>query len=140
MKWIITFLVIVITTIACEKESMNENQQVAAARAEANGIVGTWRMVEYYQDRGDGVGQWLPAGNINEQITFSAEGDFSSTPNSPWSSHGFNKYKLLTTALGLINSNTGYSDTFEYVMESPTQILIYPKCRENCMRRYQLVG
>ena len=140
MKWTITLLAIVLTTIACKKTVLDENIQkaVAAASAENASVVGTWIMTEYYQDFGNGSGVWSSVDPQDpENIVFSANSNFSATSNSPLTQ--FVGYKVLEGGTIGFFTATGFSDTSPYTLESATQLLIKPRCRENCMRRYQLI-
>ena len=140
MKWTITLLAIVFTTIACKKTALDENvsKAVAAASDQTASVVGTWRMIEYFQDYGNGTGAWLPSDTQDpEIIVFSASGGFSATSNSPLSR--FSSYKVQEDGLIGFFTSTGFSDSFPYTLESVTNLVIKPRCRENCMRRYELV-
>ena len=140
MKWTITLLAIVFITIACNKSAVDENisKAVAAASEENASVVGTWKMTEYFQDYGNGSGAWLSADPQDpENIVFSANSNFSATTNSPLTQ--FVSYKVLEGGMIGFFTATGFSDTFPYALESTTQLLIKPRCRENCMRRYQLI-
>jgi len=136
MKWIITCLAIVSCTIACKKSPLTEDQgMVAAASAKTNGLVGTWTLVQYYQDTGTGSGQWIVPDFV-ETISFTSEGEFSSSASFPLSGYGYTRY-VAKDRLIAFYSNNG-SDTYEYLPESPTRLLFFPKCRETCTRRYVL--
>lgn len=138
MKWLITILAVVIcTTIACEKSS--SDTMVAGARGEVKGnLVGTWELIQYYEQDGAGNGGWKTP-TFTETISFGSDGSFSSTPTFPMYSAGYTRYE--TKDMGwvtLFRSESQTGDRFQYVLESPTQLLFYPTCREQCMRRYQL--
>jgi hypothetical protein len=138
MKWIVTLLVVVICTTACQKAPLADNtKQVSGVKGEINNLVGTWKMFQWYSDNGTGTGSWMSAAET-ESITFGADGSFSSTPNSPYHSYGYDKYVAKGSNVVLTNSIDGFSDAYQYNFESSTQLLMYAKCRENCMRRYQL--
>ena len=140
MKWTITLLAIVFSTIACKKTALDENisMAVAGVSAQITSVAGTWKMNEYYQDYGNGSGAWLPADPQNtETIAFSENGGFAATPNSPLSR--FSSYKVKDDGTIEFSTSNGFSDAFPYTLESATQLLIKPRCRENCMRRYQLI-
>lgn len=141
MKWTITLLAIVFTTIACKKTALDENisKAVAGVSEENTSIVGIWRMTEYFQDYGNGNGAWLQADPQNpESIVFSANGEFTAPPNSPLTR--FSSYKIQENGMIGFFTSTGFSDAFPYTLETPTQLLIKPRCRENCMRRYHVDG
>lgn len=140
MKWTITLLAIVFTTIACQKSALDENisQAVAGVSEENASLVGTWKMTEYYQDLGNGTGTWQQADPQDpESIVFSVNGSFAATSNSPLAR--FSSYKVNEGGMIGFFTSSGFTDTFPYTLESATQLLIKPRCRENCMRRYQLI-
>lgn len=138
MKWITTFLAIAMIAIACEKSPMtNEQGVVAAASAKTSGLVGTWTLVQYYRDNGTGNGQWIVP-DFTETISFGEEGNFSSSPSFPLYSYGYNSYVAKEGLIAFYPGTGNGNDTYQYVMESPTQLLFYPKCRETCTRRYVL--
>ena len=137
MKWTITLLAIVFATIACRKTALDENRAVDAASGEVNSIIGTWNLTQYFTDQGDGQGTWIDADAQNpESISFYADGTFKASSNSPM--YMFTSYKLKDSTIAFYSSS-GFVDAYPYSLESSTQILIKPHCRENCMRRYKLV-
>ena len=140
MKWIITFLAMVVITVACEKSPMINNGQVDASSGQVKGgneLVGTWKMFTYYADNGTGSGTWQPGNTVNDVITFGENGSFSATSESPLGNMGYDRYAGKGNgSVTLYNTRTGEADTYQYVLESSSQLLFYPHCRENCMRRY----
>ena len=140
MKWIITFLAIATCTIACEKSSM----MVDASRGEMktgeakNELVGSWKLIQYFESDGAGNGTWkTPA--YDETISFGSDGSFSSTPTFPLYGMNYNHYAVKNSGTVLLfKPESASGDPYQYVLESPTQLLFYPACREQCMRRYQL--
>jgi hypothetical protein len=138
MKWIITFLAIAVCAIACEKSPMlQKDQSVAAAKGDQpNSIAGTWKMTQYWNDLGNGTGSWQPAGETVETVTFGADGSFSCSGSSPFYVFGYDHYIAKSSdSLALYNSKTGAADQYKYSLGSGTLVL-FPKCRENCMRMY----
>ena len=145
MKWIITILAIACTTVACEKTSpLVENKDVkdvavAGVREETKGLVGTWQLLSYWEDAGNGTGRWVNA-DFNETIMFGADGSFSSTPTFPLYDRNYSKY--ITKDNGFVSFYpavlTTDGDRYQYTLASPTELLFYPLCRETCVRRYQL--
>jgi len=59
MKQFITFLAIAVLAVACEKSTIENEKSVGAATQKVAGIVGTWKLVAYWQDAGNGTGRWL---------------------------------------------------------------------------------
>lgn len=146
MKQIITFLAIACLAIACQKSPLIEKQSNSTlvagakgdAKGDAKGLVGTWQLTEYWADNGTGNGQWISA-NFEEQIVFGDDGSFRSTPTFPLYPRNYMTY--VTKGSGYVTffsdkSETG--DQYQYTLETPTQLLFFPICRENCARRYQL--
>src|SRR5262245_5764555 len=139
MKQIVTFLAIALLAVACEKSSaLSNDKQVAGAGHEISGIVGTWKLVAYWEDVGNGTGKWVTP-NFTETITFNAEGGFSATPSFPLYALGYTDY---VAKPGLIvfspaTSTNVSGDTYQYSMQNAT-LVFYPHCREQCMRMYQL--
>jgi len=116
MKQFITFLAIAVLAVACEKSTIENEKSVEAATQKVAGIVGTWKLVAYWQDAGNGTGRWVVP-DFTETITFGEEGSFISSPRFPLYSRGYTCYTA-----------------------QETQIAFYPKCRETCTRMYQLVA
>jgi hypothetical protein len=140
MKQIITFLAIAFLAVACEKSSaLSTEKQVAGAGQEVTGIVGTWKLVAFWEDVGNGTGKWVTP-NYTETITFGAEGSFSSSPSFPLYVNGYTNY---VAKPGLIvfspaTSSNISADTYQYSMQNSV-LVFYPRCREQCMRMYQLM-
>ena len=140
MKQIITFLAIAFSAVACEKTGINNEKQVGAASEKVSGIVGTWQLVAYWEDVGTGSGRWVTP-NYDERISFSAEGGFTSSPSFPLYVYGYNKYVAKENLVVFFPSSSGNStdDSFQYSLNGSTMVF-YPRCREQCMRMYKLVG
>ena len=137
MKSITTFLAIAMMAIACEKSPMiNEQGVVAAASAKSSGLVGTWYLLQYYQDNGTGNGQWVTPDFV-ETLMFGSEGEFSATMTFPLAGYGYTSFLVKDNAIVFFPSKTN-DNAYQYVLESPTQLLFFPRCRENCARRYVL--
>jgi hypothetical protein len=141
MKTLITFLAIALLAVACEKSSaLSNDKQVGAATNEVTGVVGTWKLVAYWEDIGNGTGRWVTPDYV-ETITFGAEGSFSSSPSFPLYANGYTHY---VAKPGLISFSPATSsnvsgDTYQYSMQNSV-LVFYPRCREQCMRMYQLAG
>ena len=147
MKWTILLAFTLAITAGCEKSNDIADPEtkikVAGDPAEKNTLTGTWRLVEYYQDRGDGTGQWVGATDADrEQITFAASGEVSFSSNSPLANRGFNRYRIIDgNHVELYSSANGdMKEIFYYNRESNDQLIFNPQCRENCSRRYKLVS
>ena len=147
MKWTILLAFTLAITAGCEKSNdiADPETKIKAAGdpVEKNTLTGTWRLVEYYQDRGDGTGQWVGATDADrEQITFSASGEVSFSSNSPLANRGFNRYRIIDgNHVELYSSANGdMKEIFYYNRESNDQLIFNPQCRENCSRRYKLVS
>jgi hypothetical protein len=129
---------------SCEKSTIDEVSTLNDPRPASNelvksNVIGTWQLKEFYQDIGNGDGNWTTAPNA-EQVSFSSTGDFSSNANFPLADRNFNKYKILDSVrIELYSTQTEDKATFYYKRESATSLLFNPLCRENCSRRYTLV-
>jgi hypothetical protein len=137
MKWIITFLAVAALTIACEKSAVveNENGSVAAATSRATGLVGTWVLVQYYEDRGDGTGVWKTPDFV-ETISFGSEGQFSSSSTFPLYPRGYTGYVAKESVIAFSPATgTNGDDVYSYSLENSV-LTFNPRCRETCTRRY----
>jgi hypothetical protein len=140
MKQLITFLAIAILAVACEKSTIENEKLVGAATQKVAGIVGTWKLVAYWEDFGNGSGRWVTP-DFTETITFGAEGGFTSSPNFPLYSRGYTSYVAKETQIAFYPNTSGNAmdDTYQYSLQN-SALVFYPRCKEQCMRMYQLVG
>jgi hypothetical protein len=115
---------------------INEQGVVAAASAKASGLVGNWYLLQYYQDNGTGSGQWITPDFV-ETLTFGSEGEFSATMTFPLFGYGYTSFLVKDNSIVFFPSKTN-DNAYQYVLESPTQLLFFPRCRETCTRRYVL--
>jgi hypothetical protein len=140
MKWIITFLAVATLAVACEKSAVVDNSKtsVAAAAGKTTGIVGTWLLVQYYQDRGDGTGTWYTPDFV-ETLTFTGDGEFSSSSTFPLSGYGYTSYTAKPGLIQFFPNKSGNvnDDVYSYALDNST-LTFYPRCRETCARRYVL--
>ncbi|HEY0679279.1 MAG TPA: hypothetical protein VGD17_13405 [Chitinophagaceae bacterium] len=144
MKWTLLLAFSVAIAAGCEKTNHHSDNivklQSDADPVEQNSLTGKWRLVEYFQDKGDGTGQWVPATEA-EEITFTASGEVIVSSNSPLASRGYNRYRIIDkTHVELYSTSNENRDIFYYNRESNTSLIFNPQCRENCSRRYQLVS
>lgn len=146
MKWTILLAFTLAVTAGCEKSNDVADQQTKlqadADPANKNTLAGTWRLFEYFQDRGDGTGSWIGATDTQrEELTFTTDGKLSFSSNSPLVGRGFDRYKIIDANHVELysSSNADMRDVFYYHRESATQLIFNPQCRENCSRRYALV-
>ena len=129
---------------SCEKSTINEVSTLSDPRpisteVTKNNVAGTWQLKEFYQNIGNGEGNWVPAQN-SEQVSFSSSGDFSSNSNFSLADRNFNKYRIIDSVrIELYSSQTEDKATFYFRRESETSLLFNPLCRENCSRRYTLM-
>jgi len=129
---------------SCEKSSMNEvaassDPESVSTEVTKNSVAGTWQLKEFYQNIGNGEGNWVSPQNT-EQVSFSNSGDFSSNANFSYANRNFNKYRIIDSVrIELYSSQTEDKATFFFKRESETSLLFNPLCRENCSRRYTLV-
>lgn len=147
MKWTILMAFAVAVATGCSKsnekpDELKDNEtSITSTGAEKNNLIGKWRFVEYFQDRGDGTGQWFPAAEP-EEITFTASGEITFSGNGPLAARGYNRYRIIDgNHVELFSaSNTESKEIFYYNRESGGDLIFNPQCRENCARRYKLVG
>lgn len=146
MKWTLCLAFILAIGTACEKSNdaaLEEASLTANAASDPTDkatLVGKWRLVEYFQDRGDGSGQWMPATDPDE-ITFTASGEVTFSGNSPFAAKAFNRYKVIdANKVELSNAAGDVKEVFYFDRRSANDLIFNPQCRENCSRRYQKVG
>lgn len=144
MKWTLLLACTLAVATSCEKSNVTpEEADTLTSASTVNppakvDIVGKWRLVEYWQDRGDGTGQWTPATDPDE-ITFTASGEVIFSGNSPFSSRGFTNYRIIdANKIELSGGNN--REEFYFAKKGDTELIFNPQCRENCSRRYQKVG
>ena len=115
--------------------------QSATMIVQPDSLAGKWKLIEYFQDRGDGTGDWIKAGPTNtDTIIFYKDGIFSASGSSPLTARRFNQYRLTEkNTISFISTGNNYMESYPYVLETAQQLLIYPTCREKCMRRYKLI-
>ena len=129
---------------SCEKSTIDEastlsNPGSTSTELTKNAVAGTWQLKEFYQNVGNGDGNWVPAQSM-EQVSFSTTGDFSSNSNFSLANRNFNKYRIIDSVrIELYSSQTEDKATFYYKRETETSLLFNPLCRENCSRRYTLL-
>lgn len=147
MKWTILLAFSFAIATGCSKSNAEPDElkdsetSITATGTEKNGLVGKWRLVEYFQDRGDGTGQWFPA-TETEEVTFTASGEVIVSGNSLLAGRGYNRYRVIDgNHVELYSaSNSEAKDIFYYNRENDTDLIFNPQCRENCARRYKKVG
>ena len=146
MKWTLLLAFTLAIAAGCEKSNISDETITTKAtndptNTEKNSLVGTWQLVEYWQDRGDGTGAWMPATEA-EQVTFTSSGEFKvSNPNSPLGIRGFNRYRIVDGNHVELYSTTGSEkEVYYYNRESEVNLIFNPQCRENCSRRYKLLN
>ena len=147
MKWTLLLACTLAIATACEKSNDKPEEATLKATADAptdlnnkQTLVGKWRLVEYWQDLGNGTGQWTQATDPDE-ITFTADGNVTFSGNSPFASKGFNRYKIVeANKVELSNGSGAVREIFYFDRKSDTELIFNPQCRENCSRKYQKVG
>lgn len=147
MKWTLLLAFTVAVAAGCEKSNdiadPDTKVQANADPTVKNTLIGTWRMFEYYQDIGNGTGQWIGATDADaEQIIFTAAGEVSFSSNSPLANRGYNRYRIVdANHVELYSSaNADLKETYYYTRESDVQLIFNPLCRENCSRRYKRIS
>jgi hypothetical protein len=121
-------------------QSAKETTSVSEGETQKNTVLGSWLLVEYYEDNGNGSGQWMPA-HLHEDINFYEDGSFLANSEYPvFKSKNYTQYTIVDSAhIDLSSPQTEQKTTFHYVRESETSLVFHPLCRENCSRRYQLI-
>ncbi len=147
MKWTLLLAFALATATACEKS--NAKPEVATLTASSDSptdptnkqtLVGKWRLVDYWQDQGNGTGQWIQATDPDE-ITFTADGNVTFSGNSPFATKGFTRYNIVDAhRVELSNGSGDVREIFYFDRKSDAELIFNPQCRENCSRRYQKVG
>jgi hypothetical protein len=150
MKGIITFAAVSMLMIGCERSAVvdygnggNTNAEGSPAKAVKIDlpIKGTWDLVAFYVDNGTGTGSWVAA-DFTETIYFGEYDKFRCTETFPLYSYQYSRYVTENDGFVIffpgVQSGDGAGDSYRYLLESPTQLVFYPQCRENCARRYQL--
>jgi hypothetical protein len=148
MKWTILLAFAVAVATGCSKSNetpdalVNDNgTSITSAGEQKSSLVGSWRFVEYYQDRGDGTGQWIAA-TETEEVTFTETGEVRISGNSFLATRGYNRYRIIDANRVELSStsNSEAKEIFYFNRESATDLIFNPLCRENCARRYKFVG
>ncbi|HKP31849.1 MAG TPA: hypothetical protein VJT83_03960 [Chitinophagaceae bacterium] len=131
------------STLGSDKPQLTESTPLGSESVPGkNPVLGSWVLVEYFEDHGDGSGQWITVKDpIHEDINFYADGSFLANSEFPvFKNQNYNHYTIVDgDNIDLTSSQTGQKATFHYVRESETSLLFHPLCRENCSRRYKLI-
>jgi hypothetical protein len=140
MKQFVTFLAIAVLAVACEKSTIENEKQVGAATEKVAGLIGTWKLVAFWQDAGNGTGNWVSA-DFTELISFGAEGNFTSSPSFPLYPRGYTSFVAKESQIAFYpsTSSNGMDDVYSYSLQNSV-LTFYPRCRETCTRVYQLVN
>ena len=144
MKWTLILAFTLAAAAGCEKSAApDEDVSVKSSLTdplETNQLTGTWRLIEYFQDKGDGSGYWAGATDVDE-ITFTASGELKVSANSPLAHRGYNRYRILDkNHVELYSTSSENKETYFFNRESDKRLLFNPQCRENCSRRYELIS
>ena len=143
MKWTLLLAFTLAITAGCSKSNIKDEEVSLKASGDPsvkNNLTGTWRLVEYFQDIGDGTGHWVAATDP-DQITFNGNGEISFSSNSMLAGRGYNRYRIIDgnhVELYSASSND-IKEIFYYNRETGVYLVFNPQCRENCSRRYKLV-
>jgi hypothetical protein len=130
MKRLITILT-VCSLLACSKGKDTELVTI-------HDIVGKWKLVEYYRDIGNGMGEWVPTDpNDIEIVQFDADGKFLHNENFSIQD-GINRYRIIGKNKIELYSSVG-TDTVQYFFkqDSKNELIFNPVCREfSCMKKH----
>src|SRR5689334_1430228 len=90
-----------------------------------NPMLGSWLLVEYYEDHGDGTGQWIKVTDpMHEDINFYADGSFmANSTYSVFNGKNYNRYTILDGSNVNLTTQAGQTATFHYVRESETSLV-----------------
>jgi len=135
MKWTVCFLLFAMC--ACKK-NLTEEQQVENAQQR---IVGKWKLIQYYRDKNDGTGEWVPAdGNNIQIIEFMRDGKFSHNENFQIQT-SIDSYKFLGPhKVLLFSSFSSDSAKYEYPEQHGLEMIFNPLCMEfSCMRKWSRI-
>ncbi len=114
---------------------------------EENSIVGTWKLIEIYNDTGDGSASWDSVEN-GYTYSFSLNGEFTSTRFSECSTGNYsmnsNKLTLDFNCDGFTTGIENPEGTFieDYTFESTRIILVptYLSCDEGCGWKFEKIN
>jgi len=140
--WIPVYVLIGLLA-SCEKSTVDENtltnQAPPSNNAVKTGVVGKWQLLEFFQDMGNGQGNWIPA-QETEQVTFTSAGDFVFNGKFPLSLKQFDKYKIIDGShVQLYASQSDEQAIYLFKRESDQNLLFNAVCKENCSRRYSIM-
>lgn len=129
----------VLTLFGCSNDDENIKDE--------NSIVGTWKLIEVYNDPGDGSGSWNSIEN-GYTYNFSVNGEFTSTRFSECSSGNYsinsNKLTLDFDCDGFTAGIENPEGTFieNYTFESDRIILVptYLNCDEGCGWKFEKIN
>jgi hypothetical protein len=143
MKWTLLLAFTLAIAAGCKKSTVPDDlvsSQSTSDIALKNNLLGTWRLVEYFEDKGDGTGHWVAATDPDE-ITFTGSGGIKYSSNSPLAARGFDHYTVVDgNHVELFSTSTENKEVYYYNRESDVYLIFNPQCRENCSRRYKLVN
>ncbi|ADF51927.1 lipocalin family protein [Zunongwangia profunda] len=116
---------------------------------EVDRIVGSWKLVEVYNDNGDGHGQWSPAENAYS-YTFNEDGTFSSTRFSQCNTGNYsiqNDEIYLDFDCNNNNRTIGIGSTSSTIVEEVDYeginvifIPTYPACHQGCRLKFEPIN
>jgi hypothetical protein len=147
--WIPLYLLFALLASCTKSTLSSEKPQVKEATSSGsenvylkNDVLGSWLLVEYYEDHGDGTGNWIKVNDpLHEDINFHADGSFLANSEFPvFKMKNYTHYTIVDSAtINLSSAGSEQSTTFHFVRESETSLVFHPLCRENCSRRYKLI-
>ena len=132
MKWMLVLMVLVITS--CDKSPSNEEQIMDAEKR----IVGKWKLIQYYRDNNNGIGEWVPCDTNSVQIIqFTNDGKFLHNENYPIQ-EGIDRYRFTQPhEMLLYSSTTSDSVKYHYQQRQYPELIFNPLCLEfSCMQKF----
>ena len=132
MKWrIFCFLLL---CCACRK-SVTYDQQFGKAK---DMLEGKWRLIQYYRDNSDGMGQWVPVDTANVQtVQFTSDGKFMHNNNFAIQ-ETIDRFQFINPhEILLLSSHAKDSVKYFYQQDDFDQLIFNPICTEfSCMRKF----
>jgi hypothetical protein len=133
MKWRILLFVCILCS--CKKSASDDIQIIDLQKT----IAGKWRLIQYYREMSNGVGEWLPTDTTNVQtVQFSPDGVFTHNPNFVVQ-ESIDRYKFLEPHKVLLYSSKSQDSALYFYLQPGTRELIFnPLCIEfSCMRKFE---
>ncbi|MCL6217879.1 lipocalin family protein [Zunongwangia pacifica] len=112
---------------------------------EVDRIVGSWKLVEVYNDNNNGRGVWSPAENVYS-YTFNEDGTFSSTrfPQCTGGNYSIYDDEIVldfdcnnNRTMGISSVSSTFIEEFDYDGNNVIFIPTYPACDKGCKLKFE---